>query len=186
VLRVHQESSAVVQPGQQLLELGDPGDLEVEVDVLSSDGVKIAPGAKVLLEHWGGDEPLLGRVRLVEPQARLKLSALGVEEQRVNVIIDLTDPPAKRRRLGDGYRVEARVVIWEGKDVLKVPAGAVFRQGEGWAVYAVAGGRAELRAIEAGKSNGLVMEVRGGLTVGERVIVHPSDRVRDGVAVLPR
>jgi HlyD family secretion protein len=186
VLHVFQESSAVVTPGQRLLEVGDPSELEVEVDVLSSDAVKIARKAKVFLERWGGDAPLQGQVRLVEPAGFQKVSALGVEEQRVNVIIDLVDPPAKYRNLGDAYRVEARIVIWEADDVVKVPAGALFRQGADWAVFAVEGGRARLRRVEVGRSNGLETEVRVGLAEGEVVILHPSDKIQAGARVTAR
>jgi HlyD family secretion protein len=186
VLRVFQESSAVVTPGQRLLEVGDPADLEVEVDVLSSDAVKVTPGAKVFLERWGGDEPLLGRVRLVEPAGFMKVSALGVEEQRVNVIIDFTDSSEKYARLGDAYRVEARIVIWEADDVPKVPAGSLFRQGERWAVFAVENGQARLRPVEIGRSNGLETEIRSGLADGEQVILHPSDKIHEGTHVRAR
>ncbi len=186
VLRVLQESSVVVTPGHQLLEMGDPSDLEVVVDVLSSDAVQIAPGAAVFLEHWGGEAPLNGRVRLVEPAGFLKRSALGVEEQRVNVIIDFTDPPEKYARLGDAYRVEARSVIWSAEDVLKVPAGALFRQGEDWTVYAVEDGRVAARRVAVGRSNGLETEVRSGLAEGERVILHPGDKIHAGARVTDR
>jgi HlyD family secretion protein len=186
VLHVFQESEAVVPAGTRLLELGEPADLEVEIDVLSRDAVRIAPSAKVLLEHWGGDAPLVARVRLIEPAAFLKVSALGIEEQRVYVIADLVDPPAKRARLGDAYRVEARIVLWESDDVLKVPAGALFRRGDGWAVFAVVDGRAELRPVQVGHNNGLEAEVLGGLAEGAAVVLHPSDRIQDGVAVAPR
>jgi HlyD family secretion protein len=186
VLRVHQESATVVTPGLRLLELGDAADLEAEIDVLSHDAVKIAPGARVLLEHWGGDQPLNGRVRLVEPGGFLKISALGVEEQRVNIIIDFTDPPEKYRRLGDAYRVEARIVIWEGDDVLKVPAGALFRKGDGWAVFVAADGKAELRPVQLGHGNGMETEVLDGLDKGESVILHPSDKIKAGTAVVLR
>jgi HlyD family secretion protein len=186
VLRVFQESSAVVTPGHRLLEVGDPSDLEVEVDVLSSDAVQVIPGAAVFLEHWGGDAPLNGRVRLVEPSGFLKVSALGVEEQRVNVIIDFTDPPEKYVRLGDAYRVEARIVVWSADDVVKVPAGALFRQGEDWMVYAVEDGVVRLRRVEVGRSNGLETEVRSGLAEGERVVLHPGDKVQAGARVAAR
>jgi HlyD family secretion protein len=186
VLRVFQESSAVVPAGARLLELGDPEDIEVEIDVLSADAVKIKPGAKAFLEHWGGDAPLLGRVRLVEPGGFLKVSALGVEEQRVNVIIDFTEPKEVRASLGDAYRVEARIVVWERDDVLKVPAGALFRAGEDWAVFVVDGGRAKVQRVLAGQRNDLEAEITEGVAPGTRVIVHPSDRVREGVAVKPR
>jgi HlyD family secretion protein len=130
---------------------------------------------------------LNGRVRLVEPAAFLKVSALGVEEQRVNVIADFTDPLEKRQQLGDEYRVEARVVVWEADDVVKVPAGALFRgPGGGWAVFAVRDGRVRLTAVDVGRSNGIEAEVRAGLTPGDRVVSHPSDRVKDGVKVVGR
>jgi HlyD family secretion protein len=186
VLRVFQESSTVVTPGTRLLELGDPSDLEVEIDVLSADAVRVKPGAKVRFEHWGGGEPLWGRVRLVEPAAFLKVSALGVEEQRVWVIADFTDPYEKRKALGDAYRVEARIVVWEGENVLKVPAGALFRQGDRWAVYVLENGKARLRHVRTGQSNGLETEVHDGLSANERVVVHPSDKIQDGVAVQSR
>jgi HlyD family secretion protein len=186
VLRVFQESSAVVPGGARLMELGDPADLEVEIDVLSADAVKIKPGAKVFFEHWGGDAPLLGRVRLVEPSGFLKISALGVEEQRVNVIVDFTDPLEKRPTLGDAFRVEARIVIWESAEALKVPVGALFREGEDWAVFAFADGRARLQRVKIGQRNDLEAEVLDGLAPGIRVILHPSDRVRDGVRVTSR
>jgi HlyD family secretion protein len=186
VLHVYQESAAVVTPGTKLLEVGDPTDLEVEVEVLSADAVKIRPGAKVLMEHWGGARPLAGHVRLVEPSGFLKVSALGVEEQRVYVIVDFDDPPARRPQLGDAYRVEARVVTWEGEKVLKVPAGTLFRRGDDWAVYVVREGKARLRGVRVGHGNGLETEVREGLAEGEEVILHPSDKVAEGVAVRAR
>jgi HlyD family secretion protein len=186
VLRVFQESCVIVTPGQQLLEVGDPRDLEIEIDVLSSDAVKIAPGAKVMLEHWGGDEPLLGQVRLVEPSGFMKRSALGVEEQRVNVIIDFVDPPEKRLRLGDAYRVEARIVIWSKDNVLKVPSGSLFRRGEDWAVFVIEEGRAQLRRVEVGRSNALETEVIAGLEEGTQVILHPGDKIQPDGRVMPR
>lgn len=186
VLRVFQESATVVTPGQKVLEVGDPTDLECWIDVLSADAVKILPGAKVSLEHWGGERPLEGRVRLVQPSGFKKISALGVEEQRVWVIVDLVDPPAERRTLGDAFRVEARIVIWEAADEVKVPSSALFRQGDGWAVFVAAGEQAELRRIEVGRNNGLEAQVLSGLTEGEQVIVHPSDKVQAGVTIAPR
>lgn len=183
VLRVFQESSTVVPTGARLIELGDPADLEVEIDVLSADAVKIRPGAKVFLEHWGGEVPLLGRVRLVEPSGFLKISALGIEEQRVNVIVDFTDPLERRPTLGDAYRVEARIVVWEGGDVLKIPVGALFREGDGWAVFAAAEGRAKLQQVTVGQRNDLEAEIKQGLADGTRVIVHPSDKVQNGASV---
>jgi HlyD family secretion protein len=187
VLRVFQESSTVVPAGARLLELGDPANLEVEVEVLSGDAVKIPTGAKVFLEHWGGEAPLPARVRMVEPSAFTKISALGVEEQRVYVIADFTGPPAARRAVGDGFRVEARIVVAEGENILKVPTGALFREGGDWAVFVAQGGRAVLQKIQIDRRNDLEAEVLSGLDEGATVIIHPSDRVSDGVRVrLPR
>lgn len=186
VLHVFQESAMVVAPGTKLIEVGDPADLEVEVDVLSSDAVQIEPGAPVRLEHWGGDRPLLGAVRLVEPAAFTKVSALGVEEQRVNVLIDFTEGPQARAELGDGYRVEARIVTWRKDDVVRVPASALFRSGEDWSVFQVVDGHARLAKIKIGHTNAQYAEVLEGLSPGDRVVVHPSDNVADGVAVIQR
>lgn len=186
VLRVFQESSAVVMPGTSLVELGDPDDLEVEIDVLSRDAVKIHPGDLVLLEHWGGDRPLEGRVRIVEPSAFTKISTLGVEEQRVYVIVDLTAPPEERRTLGDGFRVEARIVIDEARDVLKVPTSALFRVGKDSAVFKVVDGVVRRQLVEVGQQNGLEAEIRKGLAESDQVVLHPSDRVEDGVQIRKR
>jgi HlyD family secretion protein len=186
VLRVFQESASMVTAGTPLLEVGDPSDLELEIDVLSRDAVRIHPGAKVLVEEWGGEAPLLGRVRVVEPSGFTKISALGVEEQRVNVIIDLNESPAKRASLGDSFRVEVRIVVWEGRDVLKVPTSALFRQAGRWAVYRIVDGRAALQAVEIGRQGNLETEALSGLGEGDRVIVYPSDKIRDGSAVLER
>jgi HlyD family secretion protein len=186
VLRTYQESATIVTPGTKLLQLGDATDLEVEIDVLSQDGVKVQPGARVFFEHWGGAEPLEGRVRLVEPAAFTKISALGVEEQRVWVIVDLVTPPEERPTLGDAYRVEARIVVWEGDDVLKVPAGALFRHADGWAVYRDVDGKARLTAVTVGHTNGLETQILDGLKEGDQVVVHPSDMIRDGVALAAR
>jgi HlyD family secretion protein len=141
----------------------------------------------VIIERWGGDYPLMGRVRLIEPMARTKISALGVEEQRVKVIADFTDPPEKWSRLGDEYRVEARIVVWEAADVLRVPTGAMFRTPDGgWAVYAQREGRAVLTPVQIGHTNGREAEVLAGLQPGDRVVLHPSDRVQDGRAIVGR
>lgn len=191
VLKVFQESETIVQIGTPLLEVGDPRDLEVEIDVLSSDAVKIRPGQTVWLKHWGGERPLSAHVRLVEPQGFLKLSALGVEEQRVHVIAQFDEPYSARPTLGDGYRVEAEVVIWEKDDVVKVPTGALFREGNDrdsnvWAVFIVDGEVACKRTVKIGRRSGLEAEVLEGLLEGEKVIVHPSDRIADQKAVAPR
>ena len=186
VLRVFQESSAVVNSGTSLLELGDPTDLEVEIDVLSRDAVKIRPQALVLLEHWGGSKTLQGRVRLVEPAAFTKISTLGVEEQRVNVIVSLVDPPQERESLGDGFRVEARIIVAEAESVLRVPTSALFRVGEEWAVFRVVEGKARQQVVKLGLQNGLAAEVVEGLGLGDEVIVHPGDNIEDGTPVARR
>ena len=186
VLRVFQESEGVVQSGTPILEVGDPSALEIVVDVLSQDATRIPARAPTLIERWGGKNPLHGHVRVVEPSAFTKLSALGVEEQRVNVIVDLDDDRTLWSTLGDGYRVEARISVWEGQDVLKVPASAVFRSEEAWATFVVEEGTAVLRRVDIGESNGLETEVLSGLQEGDTVIAYPSDSVRDGVSVEPR
>jgi HlyD family secretion protein len=186
VLRVLHESEGAVAAGEPLLEIGNPASLEVEVEVLSSYAVKIAPGSRVILDRWGGDKALQGRVRVVEPGGFTKVSALGVEEQRVRVIVDFTSPREAWQRLGDGYRVEARFVLWEGADVLQLPTSALFRHGEGWAVFAVKGGRAHLTPLEIGERAGLATQVLSGLAAGAEVVSHPDDTLSDGVRVKPR
>ena len=199
VMKVLQESETIVQQGTPLLEVGNPGDLEIDIEVLSTDAVQILPGQKVWLKHWGGEKPLLAHVRLVEPSGYLKLSALGVEEQRVHVIAQFDTPYAERPTLGDGYRVEAEIVIWEEDDVLRVPTGALFREkgtshspaskkptSDIWGVFVVENGLAVKRRLEIGRRNGLEAEVLSGLTDIDIVIVHPSDRIRDHIQVLPR
>ena len=185
VLRVMQESATIVQAGEALMEIGDPVDLEIELDVLSTDAVKVSPGAKVIIEHWGGDSALSGKVRLVEPQAFTKVSALGIEEQRVNVIIDF-DREQNLNSLGDGYRVEASIVVWEGKNVLKVPVGAIFRHGPNWAVLVSHVGLANLRPIRLGRRNDMEAEVLEGLYEHESVVLHPGDRVSHGTPLRER
>jgi HlyD family secretion protein len=186
VLRVFQESAAVVTPGTPLVELGDPSDLEVEIDVLSRDAVKINPGDLVLLEHWGGQRPLQGQVRVIEPSGFTKISTLGVEEQRVYVIVDLVDAPEERRSLGDGFRVEARVVIDEARDVLKVPTSALFRVGGEHAVFRVVNDVVHAHQVKVGRQNGLEAEILEGLAEGDRLVLHPSDQIEDGVKVRQR
>ncbi len=191
VLKVLQESETVVQVGTPLLEVGDPRDLEVDVEVLSTDAVKIRPGQTMWLKHWGGEQPLSAQVRLVEPQGFLKLSALGVEEQRVHVIAQFEEPFELRKTLGDGYRVEAEIVIWEKEDVIKVPTGALFREPgttdpADWSVFVIQEERARKRRIKIGRRNGLEAEVLSGLNEADIVIVHPSDRIIDQIAVKPR
>lgn len=186
VLRVIQQSEGAVGPGTPLIEVGDPAALEIVVDVLTTDAVVIRAGAHVEVDRWGGEQMLRGHVRLVEPSAFTRISALGVEEQRVNVVIDLDEPRERWAALGDGYRVEARIVVWEEPVVLRVPASSVFRSGEGWAVYRVEGPVARLRSVRVGKRNGLDVQVLSGLSANDRVIAHPSDRVVDGADVVAR
>jgi HlyD family secretion protein len=185
VLHVFEESTRVVAAGTPLVDVGDPADLEAIIEVLSRDGAAIASGAKVELEQWGGGEPLAARVRLVEPAAFLKTSALGVEEQRVNVVVDFVTPYEQRRNLGDNFRVEARIVVWETDRALKAPAGALFRRGQNWAAFVLAGGRAELRRVAAGRSSGSEVQILDGLKDGEEVILYPGDRVKAGQRVKP-
>lgn len=185
ILRVWQESSRLVPGGFPLLEVGDPTDLEVRIEVLSRDGVGIRPGARVRLEQWGGAAPLAARVRLVEPSAFTKVSALGVEEQRVYVVADFTDPLEQRPTLGDNYRVEARIVTWEHPDVLHVPSGALFQQAGATQTFVFAGGRARLRTVRAGHSNGVEVEILDGLRAGDQVVVYPGDQVTDGTRLHP-
>lgn len=186
VLNILHESAGVVGAGEALVELGDTYSIEVEVDVLSEDAVRIAPGTRVLFERWGGDKPLEGAVRLVEPRAFTKVSALGVEEQRVLVIVDITSPREMWERLGDGYRLEASFVLWEGQDVLQVPGSALFRHGDGWAVFVFESGRAVRRNVQLGHQNGLAAEVIDGLKQGELVIVHPDISIEDKTRVKKR
>jgi HlyD family secretion protein len=186
VLRVMQESSAVVMPGTALIELGDPLDLEVAVDVLSRDAVKIHPGDQMILEHWGGVTPLHARVRVVEPSGFTKISTLGVEEQRVWVIADLVEPFEQRPTLGDEFRVEARIVIDEARDVIRVPTSALFRVGDESAVFRVENGVAHQHKVKAGRQNGLEAEIIEGLAEGDEVVLHPSDQIEDGTKVRQR
>ncbi len=184
VLNVLEESARPVTPGLPIMEVGDPKDLEAEIELLSSDAVNVKPGAEVSIEQWGGGVPLRGKVVLVEPGGFLKVSALGVEEQRVKVRVNFSDLP--EGVLGDRYRVEARIVTWSGNDVLQVPTGALFRRGNEWMTFVVDDGRAKLTKVEIGHTNGIAAEVTSGLSGGQKVVLHPPDTVADGVAVKPR
>jgi len=186
VLKVVRESEGAVPAGTPLIEVGDPESLEVEVEVLSTQAVKIAPGARVLFDRWGGEATLQGIVRVVEPTGFTKVSALGVEEQRVRVIADFVSPRDQWSRVGDGYRVEARFVVWRGEDILQIPASALFRHDSGWAVFVAEEGRARLRAIETGQRAGLRVQVLSGLKAGESVIAHPDDKIVDGKRIRAR
>ncbi len=186
VLRRLRESEAVVPAGEPLVEIGDINQLEIVSDLLSEDAVKVRGGYKVLIEQWGGGMSLPGRVRLVEPSGFTKLSALGVEEQRVNVIVDFDDPAKAAEYLGDAFRVEVRVVIWEAEATLKIPTSSLFRSGDDWAVFTVTDGRAVLRIVQIGQRNGLEAQVLSGLSESDLVIEHPSDDVVDGVEIVER
>lgn len=180
VLRVPEPSERVIAASAPIIELGDAAALEVIADVLSSDAVRIHPGDAVEIVEWGGDRPLSGRVRSIEPSAFTRVSALGVDEQRVNVIVDMLDRPSS---LGDGFRVEIRATIWESSDVLAVPASALFQRDGGWAVFVVEDKRARLRRVEVGHRTGASVEITGGLKAGERLVLFPSDKVDDGSRV---
>jgi len=186
ILKIHQECEGVVSAGQPLLEIGDTRSLEVETDVLSADAVRIRPGMQVLYEHWGGKEPLRGLVRRIEPVGFTKVSALGVEEQRVLVISDITSDSTEWRDLGDGYRVESRFILWQADDVLQIPASALFRLDDTWAVFVADAGVAKRRIVITGQRNGLSAEILEGLNEGESIITHPDDSIEDGVAVKRR
>ena len=186
VLAVRHESEGVVPAGTPLLEVGDSGRLEVEVDVLSADAVRIRPGTPVRFERWGGDVTLEGKVRVVEPVGFTKVSALGVEEQRVLVLVAITSPRDAWKEVGDGYRLEASFVLWEEKEVLQVPSGALFRTGDRFAVYVVEKGRAKARTVEIGRRNGLAAQLLSGLKEGDTVILHPGDTVAEGKKVSSR
>lgn len=186
VLAIGRKSEGVIAAGSPVLTLGDPRSLEVAVDVLSSDAVQIRPGMPVRLARWGGPRPLQARVRTVEPAGFTKVSALGVEEQRVWVIADIVSPRAQWHSLGDGYRVDASFVLWRGKNVLQVPASAVFRQNGGWAVFLVQAGRLQLRPVRIDHSSGLETQIVSGLKPGDVVVVHPGNQLEAGTRVRPR
>lgn len=186
VLQRELESAHVVRPGDPIIEIGDPGRLEVEVDVLSADAVRLAPGMRVQIEQWGGAEPLEASVERIEPAAFTKISALGVEEQRVWVIVEILSPRALWARLGDAYRVDARFVLWEADGVLRVPTSSLFRQGGGWAVFRAEDGRSRLKSVRVGHRGALQSEVLAGLSEGDRVIVHPDREIRDGTRIQGR
>lgn len=187
VLQRLRESEAVVPAGEPLLEIANPEKLEIVSDMLSTDAVRIRAGYRVLIEQWGGDRTLVGKVRRVEPFGFTKISALGVEEQRVNVIVDFEDVREAWEALGDGYRVEIRVVVWEESDVLKVPSSSLFRNGEDWAVYLVGDlGIVAVRNVEIGQRNAREAQVLSGLQAGDRLIAYPGDEIAEGVEVVAR
>lgn len=180
VLRILEKSERVVQAGAPVVVLGDPGKIEIVTDVLTTDAVNIKTGAAAFLDGWGGDRRLRARVRLVEPAGFTKISALGVEEKRVNVIADFVDTPDGLR---DGYRVETHIVTWENTDVLKIPGSATFRDRDGWSVFVVDQGRARRRTIQIGHRNQTEAEILGGVSAGQEVVLHPSNQLREGVRI---
>jgi len=186
VLKRMQQSEALLPAGTPLLEIGNPADLEIVTDLLSADAVKVSEGNEVIVEEWGGPLPLKGQVKRVEPFGFTKVSALGVEEQRVNVIMDFTSPYETWKSLGHGYRVMTRIVISHRPNVLNVPLGALFRAGKDWALFVDDNGRARLTHVTVGERNALYAEIKDGLTEGQRIIVHPNDQVADGVRVRAR
>ena len=186
VLKVMQESETMVAPGAQIVEVGDPNDIEIEAEILSRDAVTIKTGDSVDIDQWGGEKPMRGRVRRIEPAAFTKVSALGVEEQRVIVLSDLVDVPESAKALGDRYRVEVRVEVWHADSVPTVPSGALFREGNAWKTYIYQNGTARLTSLEAGHSDGTLTEIISGLKPGDKVLLHPPDVVKDGSSVKER
>ena len=186
VLKRLRESETIVPTGEPLLEIGDPSRMEIVADFLSTDAVRVMKGAAVLIEQWGGGQALNGRVRRVEPSGFMKVSALGVEEQRVNVLIDFADPPAALQALGDAYRVEVRVVTWQEDPVTKVPVGSLFRRGDGWGVFVVEAGLAKLQPVMLGQRNESEGQILEGVSDGQEIVLHPPDTLKDGMRVTPR
>jgi HlyD family secretion protein len=186
VLKRLRESETIVPAGEALLEIGNPGQLEIVSDLLSTDAVRVKPGARALIEQWGGEKALDAKVRRIEPSGFTKISALGVEEQRVNVLLDFVEPATAFAALGDGYRVEVRIVVWESDSVLKVPTAALFRQGGDWAVYKLEHDRVRQTMVAIGHQTGQDAEVTSGLSEGDRVVLHPGDTLTDNAKAQPR
>jgi HlyD family secretion protein len=186
VLKRLRESESIVPAGEPLLEIGDPARIEIVSDLLSTDAVQVTPGAPVIVEQWGGPHPLTGTVRRVEPSGFMKVSALGVEEQRVNVLIDLPELRDQARQLGDGYRVEIRVVRWQADDVVKVPVGTLFRRGDDWSVFVAENGMVRLQTVQIGQRNDTEAQILSGLSPGQAVVLHPPDTLADGTRVVVR
>lgn len=186
ILKRQHESETVVPVGDPIVEIGDPSRIEIVADFLSTDAVRIPPSAPVLIDNWGGNQPLMAKVRRIEPAGFMKVSALGVEEQRVNVIIDFADPAVAGKSLGDAFRVDVRVVIWREDNVLKVPVGALFRRGEAWASFTVEDNRARVKTVMLGQRNATEGQVTSGLSAGQTVVLHPPDTLMDGMRVKTR
>lgn len=185
ILRIVRESEAVVPAGTPLIEIGDPLDLEIVADLLSTDAVQVEVGSPVAIDGWGGP-PVRGRVGRIDPAGFVKVSALGIEEQRVRTIVDLVDPPEAWSRLGHDFRVIVHVTVWSADDVVTAPVSALFRAGEDWAVFRVEGGRARITPVEIGRRNDREAEIRSGVLPGDGVVLHPNDRIVDGSAVAER
>ncbi|MGD9171356.1 MAG: HlyD family efflux transporter periplasmic adaptor subunit [Candidatus Thiodiazotropha sp.] len=186
ILKILHKSEGVVPAGEPLVEIGNPADLEIVADLLSSDAVKVKQGQRVIIVNWGGDKPLEGVIRRVEPFGFTKVSALGIEEQRVNVIIDLTSPKEAWSRIGHGYQVDVQIVLWHGSEVLKLPLTALFRDSGEWAVFLEHEGKANMRRVTLGRRTGLEAEILSGLSAGNRIVVHPGDKVAEGVDIKAR
>lgn len=186
VLSVTDRSARLVQAGSPLLSIGNLDEMEIELDLLSTDAVQVPFGARALIEHWGGDGVLEARLRRIEPAAFTRVSALGIEEQRVRLRLDLLTPPEGRAGLGDGYRVRVRLVIWEADALLQVPQAALFRERDGWAVFVEEQGKAQLRSVRIGRQAMGQAEVLGGLEEGTRVVLYPSSTLTDGSAITTR
>ncbi len=186
VLWIDNESARLVQAGAPLLSIGDLADIEIEADLLSADAVRLAPGATAMVERWGGDTPLAARLRRIDPRGFTRVSALGIEEQRVRVYLDLESPPEARAGLGDAFRVFVRIVEWESSEALQVPIGALIRADGGWAVFRIDEGTARLTPVEIGRRTQTEAQVLAGLDPGDRVVAFPGDRVADGARVAPR
>lgn len=184
LLKIHQKSEGTVQAGTPILEIGDPRSLELRIDLLSTDAVKLIKGTPVRIKRWGSELVLQGLVKTIEPTGYTRISALGVEEQRVPVIVEITSPYRQWRVLGDGFRVVAEFIIWEGKEVLQVPSSSLFRTEDArWALFIAERGEAKLNRVEIGRQSGLYTQITGGLTSGQQVITHPDERIEEGVAV---
>lgn len=186
ILKVQHECAGPVTTGEALLEIGDTSQLEIEVDVLSTDAIKIEPGTSVFFDRWGGEESLQGIVRTVEPAGFTKISALGVEEQRVLVIADIISPAEQWQKLGDGYRVDARFIIWQENSVLQAPSSSLFRVNDSWALFIVENGRAVQRIVTVGQRNGLAAQITDNLKIGDAIIIHPNDNIEHGTRVKNR
>lgn len=186
VLKIHHESQQVVQAGAELLEIGNPQDLEIVTDLLSTDAVKIKIGAEARIEAWGGEQTLRARVKRIDPAGFTKVSALGIEEQRVNAVLDIVDPKETWTALGHDFRVFVRISVWKSDNALRVPISALFRTGKDWSVFKVVASKAGLTRVEVGHRNAEVAQILSGLAAGDTVILHPSDKVGDGLEVTER